>query len=295
MSKPSNWPLTEDAVRFIIPAPLLNILGEHPISRGLFPKCMGFYPHAARHHMRRSVHDDWLILYCVDGKATVRIDNRPYNVSKGDLLVLPDGQPHSYRSDNKDPWTIYWVHFKGERAGDYMHNLGLAKGQYILRVGVRTKLINDFRELIDTSSLERGYCIQAFMHASNLLKQILSYIILLEREQIVRESGNFKLEQVHALMQQNINGRLSLEELASSVNMSKYHFAKEYKRRTGASPISRFIDLKMKRACYLLDIEDRNISEISYMLGYDNPYYFSRIFKKVTGYSPREYRNLDKV
>ena len=65
-------------------------------------------------------------------------------------------------------------------------------------------------------------------------------------------------------------------------------------KEAGYTPIAHFIDLKMKRASYLLDMGNKTISEISYTLGYDDPYYFSRIYKKVTGRSPRGYRKLNK-
>ena len=95
-------------------------------------------------------------------------------------------------------------------------------------------------------------------------------------------------------MQSHLSGELHLEELARTANLSKYHFSKRYKELTGYSPIQHFIHLKMERACYLLDISSQPISQIANSLGYDDAHYFSRLFKKVTGLSPREYRKLDR-
>ena len=52
--------------------------------------------------------------------------------------------------------------------------------------------------------------------------------------------------------------------------------------------------MKMERACYLLDTNNQPVSRVAQALGYDDPQYFSRLFRKVTGLSPRDYRKLDK-
>lgn len=56
------------------------------------------------------------------------------------------------------------------------------------------------------------------------------------------------------------------------------------------SPVDYFIQLKMQRACQLLFFGTKHIKEIATDLGYDNPYYFSRLFKKYIGKAPKEYR-----
>ncbi|HET8705548.1 MAG TPA: helix-turn-helix transcriptional regulator, partial [Pseudomonadales bacterium] len=76
--------------------------------------------------------------------------------------------------------------------------------------------------------------------------------------------------------------------------LSKFHFSKKYKALTGHSPIQHFIHLKMEQACYLLDISDQAVSLISQQLGYDDPHYFSRLFKKVIGVNPSQYRDAKR-
>jgi len=294
VSKPSNWPLTEKAVRFILPTRLSVVLAKHPVSEELFVECMGFYPSAKNHSMKREKHGDWLILYCIDGKALVGAYEQSYPVRAGDLVVLPSGLPHSYRADRKKPWSIYWVHFSGKKAHAYMDHLVSLKEGPVVPIGVRTKLISDFRELIEIGAVDRGYSVPAFLYAANLLKQMLSYMMLIQQELDHRQTGSFDIEQIHSLMEKAIDGHLTLEDLAASVKLSRYHFAKRYKQLTGVPPMAHFLNVKMKRACYLLDMEKKSIAEIARMLGYEDPYYFSRVFKKATGHSPREYRKLNK-
>ena len=91
-------------------------------------------------------------------------------------------------------------------------------------------------------------------------------------------------------MRENLDRRLSLEELAQVSNLSKYHFTRKYRDLTGYAPLQHFEHLKVEQACLMLDSSTLNISEIAFQLGYDDPLYFSRVFRKVTGLSPSQYR-----
>ncbi|MCB0166075.1 MAG: helix-turn-helix transcriptional regulator, partial [Anaerolineae bacterium] len=66
--------------------------------------------------------------------------------------------------------------------------------------------------------------------------------------------------------------------------------ARVFKKKTGYAPIDYFIRLKIQKACELLETTDQQVSEIGHSLGYPDIYYFSRLFKKVVGLSPRQYR-----
>ena len=95
-------------------------------------------------------------------------------------------------------------------------------------------------------------------------------------------------------MRANLDKSLSLEELAAECQLSKYHFSAKYKDATGYSPIKHFLHMKIEAACQLLDSTDLRISSVSAAVGYDDPLYFSRLFRKVTGTSPKDYRASHK-
>ena len=92
-------------------------------------------------------------------------------------------------------------------------------------------------------------------------------------------------------MRSHLHEKLDLDRLAGVVNLSKYHFVKRYREACGTTPINRFIQLKIERACHLLDTTDKEIKEVGFAVGYDDAYYFSRIFKKQLGISPSKYRS----
>jgi YesN/AraC family two-component response regulator len=88
----------------------------------------------------------------------------------------------------------------------------------------------------------------------------------------------------------HIHKEVTLEEIALSVNISTSHFSYLFKNKTGFSPIEYFNHLKVQEACQYLLFTNMRIREIGFELGILDPYYFSRMFKKVMGMSPQEYR-----
>lgn len=288
----SGWPLKAGAIRFFVPRFASLQLSHHPLTESLYINGMGLYPNAQGHQMTRLVHEDHLLMYCSSGRGWVQVANEEFPVTAGSLIVLPKETAHHYQADHSAPWTLRWVHFTGNKAEDYIANLGLPEQSYVISVGLHPKIISDFDALF--SARDTGYSMKALIHASQTLKQSLTYLALLTTSQVQQARQPINLEAIQTLMAANLNGNLELDELAEAAHLSKYHFSKRYKDLTGYSPIQHFIHLKMERACYLLDISHQSVALVAAELGYEDPQYFSRLFKKVTGLSPREYRKLEK-
>ncbi len=101
-----------------------------------------------------------------------------------------------------------------------------------------------------------------------------------------------KIEQSIAYMMRHLDEPLQVATLAAQANISASHFFALFKRQTGCAPIDCFIRLRMRHACRLLDETVMSVKEVAATLGYDDPFYFSRIFKSVNGVAPTEYRLL---
>jgi len=91
-------------------------------------------------------------------------------------------------------------------------------------------------------------------------------------------------------MKQNIEKPVRLNEIAEQFRLSVSHFCRLFKQRTRYAPMDYFIQLKMQYACQLIDHSNMQISEVSRELGYEDAFYFSRIFKKTIGMSPLVYK-----
>jgi len=290
MSRPSSWPIPNDSVRYLLPRPVISDLKENPLSKQLYPVAMGFYKKAQGHSMFREKHDDYLLIYCVNGEGLLKLNNKSIKISSGDLVVLPKSIAHEYAAKKKTPWSIYWVHLDGTLATNYITQISKQGDANILPIGLHSRLITDFEALLDTrlsSSL-----LESHLHSCSLLSQIITYIALLYKQTQHKVDKSLNLEAVKSLMLTHIHQQLDIDTLASTANLSKFHFIKRYKALTGRTPINDFIQIKIERACHLLDISDKSIATIGLELGYEDAYYFSRVFNKIMGISPTQYRSM---
>ncbi len=101
-----------------------------------------------------------------------------------------------------------------------------------------------------------------------------------------------KIGQSISYMLRHLDQPLQVATLASRANISPSHFFALFKRQVGCAPIDYFIRLRMQRACRLLDETGMSVKEIAATLGYEDPFYFSRIFKSVNRVAPSAYRLL---
>jgi transcriptional regulator GlxA family with amidase domain len=99
-----------------------------------------------------------------------------------------------------------------------------------------------------------------------------------------------KIEESIAYMVRHLDEPLQVATLAARANVSPSHFFALFKRRVGCAPIDYFIRLRMQHACRLLDETVMSVKEVAATLGYDDPFYFSRVFKAVNNVSPSLYR-----
>lgn len=283
----SRWPLPETGRRAVIPQTLVDTLSEHPLCRDCLPHGVGYYPSAAGHHMERLRPRDHLLIYCLAGAGLAESAERRQPVQAGDVLLLREGQRHAYQADRHDPWTIYWVHLGGRLVDDYFDNIVGADRSLVAQVGRHSRLTEDLELLLTTAMRFRAH---HQVYAASLLKSVLAFMALMRRQRAERDAA-VDVPRIQAWLQARLHERIELQQLVSATSeLSRYHFIREYKRQTGQTPMQAFLHLKISRACYLLDITDLGVTDIARDLGYDDPYYFSRLFKKVMGVPPRDYR-----
>ena len=288
MSAPSKWPLPGAGIRFQTPAFMVEKLARHPLTKDCYPTAMGYYPEALGHSMRRERHDDNLLLYCVSGRGRLTTPEWSGAIKPGQVALLPQGTAHHYRAHRRNPWTLYWVHFQGGSTGIFTQYLGYREGNPVVDAGVSPSLVAAFTQLMEVR--RTGYSTRAFINAANELRHLFSQMALEIDVHRGRTSRGFDLDTVQSYMLEHIDQSLTLETMAETAKLSKYHFSTRYKKLTGYSPVRHFLNMKMEHACHLLDSSDLSVAAISEAVGYEDPLYFSRQFSKTIGVSPRAYR-----
>jgi len=99
-----------------------------------------------------------------------------------------------------------------------------------------------------------------------------------------------RLRRVFSLIHDELDANLSIDQMASVAAMSRFHFARSFKRATGKSPLQYVIDARMEQAGLLLRTSNSTVAEIAYRVGYEDLSRFGQHFKKRTGLTPKLYR-----
>lgn len=278
----------------VLPDMARRICEDDPFISQLYITDIGYYPHAMYHYRERLQGvGQYVLIYCVKGSGWYIVDGHRYEVNANHYFIIPSGSPHVYASLNSDPWTIYWIHFTGKMADVYgagsREPIAISPGT-TSRIAERNSL---FEEIFLT--LSDGYSSDSLRYASSLLYSYLAsfrYLSIYRRSN-VRDRHASTIDTVDAAvryMQENIARPLTLSDLSRYTGYSPSQLSLLFKTRTGHSPLNYFSMLRIHRACQLLETTDLHINQICSVVGIDDSFYFSRLFSKTVGISPKRYR-----
>ena len=212
------------------------------------------------------------------------VDGVLFTLAANEVLCIPARCPHRYEADRASPWSLVWVHFTGEDCALYPLNPPRVCRLSAPDTAQRVEFL--FSVLFDT--LQEDYTLGNFIYLSQVLGMILAEIYA---RTPAPDAQQRLVSRAIRLMAARVDGTLTLPELCSALQRSKSSVSAAFRRCTGRAPMDFFLRLKMQEACRRLCADRRTVSEVARSLGYQDPYYFSRLFKKVIGVGPRAYRD----
>jgi AraC-like DNA-binding protein len=273
---------------------ILDFLIKDPVTRQIYITDIGYYPKAMFHYAERpngiSQH---IIIYCMEGYGWIEINKERITLSPSQFIAIPANTPHRYGADEKKPWTIYWIHFKGETAAFIAELIMKNSENYKPHLTYNDDRIKLFDDIY--FNLEMGYSDDTLRYVNMIFYHFLTSMIYEEKfNNTEKETSHDAVASVIELMQNKIQAVLTLNELASFANLSVTHFSARFKKKTGYSPIEYFNHLKIQKACQYLSFTNMAVKELAINVGVDDPYYFSRMFTRLMGISPSEYRKRNK-
>ena len=272
----------------------LKKVKENPRNGKLYLTDIGFYPHARNHFRKRKKGiGEHILIYCIAGTGSIHVDGETYHLNTNNYFVIHSNKAHAYWASEDSPWSIYWLHFGGERSecfNDFYCKKMSIEPSVHSRIDDR---INLFNELL--TALESGFSTESISFANLYLNGLLASFFYIETYRTVKgfHSSN-PIDQSILYMQRNINKFLSIRDISTFVKLSESHYSKIFRNRTGSSPLDYFINLKMQEAIRLLTNQSFKIKEVACKLGYNDPYYFTRIFTKHIGSSPASFIKMSK-
>lgn len=229
------------------------------------------------------------LLFCTKGSGWCEIGGCRHRISTGDVYVIPPGEPRVYGTDNANGWTFYWVHAGGSNLEFFLQQLQVTRQRPLIKIGEDLRVVGWMIELVEL--LDSACRASELLYASQTLAHLLSSLACRRPEPRRRaENVSHRIERTIDYMRQHLDEPLRAGTLASVANMSLPHYFALFKRSIGTTPIDYFIKLRMEQARRLLAQTPWSIKEIASSLGYEDPLYFSRVFKAVTQATPTDYR-----
>jgi AraC-like DNA-binding protein len=261
-----------------------------PICRDLRVTHIGAYQTAPHHFVeRRHGTPEHILIVCLGGQGTCVIGTRKHRLATGHAIVLPPGVRHRYWADEDDPWKIFWVHFSGTRSRDYVAMLGLTAQKPVCWLHDLPSVVEAFEQTYRHAL--GGHTDVDLFGLSTGLSRLLGVCRLSQRALDVRRrhAEDQVLKTVHYIAE-NLHRPLTLAQLAAIAAWSPTHYSMVFRRQLNLSPIEYLLRLKVQRACERLRTSDDLVAAIASDLGFADPFYFSRLFRRRVGCSPRDYR-----
>lgn len=231
---------------------------------------------------------DYQILYVANGKTHFWFDSKEEIVSAGHMVLYKPEEIQKYVYYLEDNPEVFWIHFTGSDVKNILAYHGISLDEHVFYCGVLPDYKALFRKIIQELQLCRyGY----EDYIASLFNDILLLVDRQQHEQ-KKATGNVQeqIERAAAYFNENYNTKISIDDYAESLHISTNWFIHNFKQYTGMSPAQYILSLRMVNAQSLLERTTYNIKEIFEIVGYENPLYFSRVFKKEIGKSPAQYR-----
>lgn len=277
-----------------VPGIVKKKLLKDPRVYDLYITHIGVFPKALGHLRNRPLGcSQYILIYCIEGEGWVETQGRRKKISANQMFVIPPKVVCAYGASKTKPWTNYWIHFTGTNAKHYapvLNEVISIPPANNSRIDERLQL---FEEMLQ--NLQDAFQPEKVVYANICLKQFLSSVKFLN---VYRDAKSTKendlLKEVMAYMRNNLHKNISVGELAETFACSSSNIYKIFKLNLDTAPKDFFIHLKMERARKYLTQSNLKVKEIGLRLGYDDQYYFSRIFTKHVGLSPANYRKEEK-
>lgn len=253
---------------------------------GLYLNVFGHSVTEPLHKAGPCVKSFYLIHFILEGEGTFTVNNLTYHLKKGQgFLIEPDYQV-SYMADKTNPWTYVWVGFSGKEAGEMLHAIGLSQENPIFTCEEGEKLKKYVFDM-----LAHNYSNQADRYRlTGMLYLFLSAISKAQQTKIETPSGNTYVNHAVAYIQSHYSLPVSVEEISGYVGVNRSYLCSLFKEYTGMSPIKYLQNFRITRAQHMLTVTDISVESIALSCGYQSAEAFHKIFRQLTGMSPKTFR-----
>jgi len=236
---------------------------------------------------------EYQLIYITKGKGLyVDYLKQAHQVCKGKLMLVFPETWHSYHPLLENGWDEYYIGFNGSIINNIAKCGFISPTNPVLEIGLNEDLVSLYT---DALQIARESKVGAQQQLGGIVMHILGKSLAISKNRYfsMDDSGE-KIEQAKIIMRESIYQDCNPEEIAIKLNISYSWFRKTFKEYTGYAPAKYLQELRINAAKQMLMETTLSIKEIAFKLRYNASEHFYTLFKKRTGMSPGEYRNLGK-
>jgi len=213
-------------------------------------------------------------------------------VEPGSVFLLFPDVWHTYTPAMESGWEEYWVGFTGVYADYLMMQECFDPNNPLIHMGFNTEFLNIFTKLIAIMKAEeKTFVAMASCLTIQLLALVYASALLKEKPQNRKEHI---INNIRYKIHDSDFDEISLEALATKHNVSYVWFRKAFKEVVGISPGQYLLNLKIEKACKLLQESEKAVVEIAFETGFISEVHFSKMFKKKMNITPSVFRKQFK-
>ena len=229
--------------------------------------------------------------FICDGEGWLKIGDEEYYPKRGQMFLMPEGVIQSYSTINSNTFTKYWCHFTA-KIGD-LNLFDIIKVQDYIEVKDHVYVENLFKKMISSG---KGYGIASVLKENSALLELIIYFIensTVERKVPVKSESLMRLKAITDYIEKKLKENITIEELAQVVHLHPNYLIRFFRKHLGMPPIHYINRRRIEEAKRLIIASsDETLADISSKVGINDIYYFSKLFKEYTGFSPTQFKKM---
>ena len=269
---------------------LCTTAGSITVQPGIiYPPQKNEHPALFRPVAEGRVLPEFQMIYITLGEGNFSCGGKNYQVKPGNIMLVLPGIKHRYQPLLETGWHEYWVGFKGAYFSRLLEEGRFSDEHVFFETGLQDSILSLFKQIIDEVGSQRPLY---QLKTCALILSLIAEVLTRERR---KEQPNY-YEKIVAkakyLMESNIFDDINLTSISDQLGISTSRLNEIFKTYTSMTPYQYYIHVKIYKAESILEQGDLSIKEVAYKMGFEDQYYFSRLFKSKTGFSPSDWKKL---
>ena len=237
------------------------------------------------------IRDYYSLYYVTEGSGYLTIDGQDYTIVEQTCFLVPPHVVINYKPDLLNPWSYHFIGFNGEAVNEYLERIGLSTSSPVLSFENGHKIEQCFEYILNASNYPKSADLQAISGFYALIGTLCDHTEpQIPKIQTTSRQSDY-IRQAIEYIETNYSRQITVEEISNHVGINRKYLTKLFNEKMNNSPKNYLIQYRINKACRLLKQSTLSIQEVSHSVGYTDALVFSKIFKKVIGICPREYRS----